>query len=308
MMQKFHISRKWELKMKTKIYFTLSMVIFGTIGIFVRYIDLASSEISLLRGFIGSLFLLAIIIFTKQKISWDNIKKNIPVLLLSSIALGGNWIFLFQAYKYTTIANAALSYYFAPVFVIVMSPIVLKENFSLKKAACICIAVLGMFFVVQNSGSVAEYNHLLGVFYGIIAATFYATLMLMNKFIKNMNGLETTLLQLSLSTIMLIPYVFVTEGANLLRVTGISIVCIIILGMIHTGVGFYLFFSGMRGLKGQSIAALSYIDPATSLFASVIVFGENMTVLQIIGAVLLLGSTFISELSNNHEHPVKIRK
>lgn len=196
-------------------------MIFGTIGIFVRYIDLASSEISLLRGFIGSLFLLAIIIFTKQNISWGKIKKNIPVLLLSSFALGTNWIFLFEAYKYTTIAQATLSYYFAPVFVIVMSPIALKEKFSLKKAACIAISLLGMSFIVQSSGNVgAEYNHLLGIFYGIAAAAFYATLMLTNKFIKNMNGLETTLMQLSLATIMLTPYVFMTEGANLFRITG----------------------------------------------------------------------------------------
>lgn len=295
--------------MKFKIYFILSMMIFGTIGIFVRYIGLASSEIALLRGFIGSLFLLTITIVNKQNISWTNVKKNIPVLLLSSFALGFNWIFLFQAYKHTTIANASLSYYFAPVFVIVISPIVLKEKLSLKKAVYISIAVFGMFLIVQNSGNGSgEYNHLLGICYGITAATFYATLMLTNKFIKNMNGLETTLLQLSLATIILIPYVFVTEGVNLFRVTGFSVVCIIILGVIHTGLGFYLFFYGMQGLKGQSIAALSYIDPVTSLFASFIVFGENMTVIQIIGAVLLLGSTFISEINKNYDHSVKKNK
>lgn len=295
--------------MKLKIYFILSMMIFGTIGVFVRYIDLASSEIALLRGFIGSLFLLAIAIANKQNISWTKVKKNIPVLLLSSFALGFNWIFLFQAYKHTTIANASLSYYFAPVFVIVVSPIVLKEKLSLKKAVYISIAVLGMFLIVQNSGKGSgEYNHLLGICYGITAATFYATLMLTNKFIKDMNGLETTLLQLSLATIILIPYVFVTEEVNLFRITGFSVVCIIILGIIHTGLGFYLFFYGMQGLKGQSIAALSYIDPVTSLFVSFIVFGENMTVVQVIGAVLLLGSTFISEINKNYDHSIEENK
>lgn len=305
-MKKHRIGRKWELEMKSKINFVLSMMIFGTIGIFVRYIDLSSSEIALLRGFIGSLFLLTIIICTGQKIHWTNIKKNIHVLLLLSCALEFNWVFLFQAYKYTTIANASLSYYFAPVFVIVMSPIVLKEKISIKKAIYISIAVLGMFLIVQNSGNGgSKYNHLLGIFYGLIAAAFYATLMLTNKFIKNMNSLETTLVQLSLATIMLVPYVFVTEGVNVFRVTGFSLICIVLLGVIHTGVGFYLFFSGMKKLKGQDIAALSYIDPVTSLFASFIVFGENMTLLQIIGAVLLLGSTFISEISKNYERSRK---
>ncbi|MCG8483838.1 MAG: DMT family transporter [Clostridia bacterium] len=293
--------------MKSRIYFSLSMIIFGTIGIFIRYIDLASSEIALLRGFIGSIYLLASIILIRQKISWENIKKNIRLLLPSSFILGGNWILLFQAYKHTTIANTALIYYFAPVFLIIMSPIVLKEKISIKKVVCISISILGMFLIVQNRGNGGtEYNHLLGILYAIIAAAFYAALMLINKFIKNMNGLETTLFQLALATIMLIPYVFITEGVNLFRVTGFSVVNIIILGVIHTGVGFYLFFSVMSELKAQSIAALSYIDPVTAVFVSLIIFDEGMTVLQIFGAVLLLGSIFISEMNKNNEHPEKV--
>ena len=282
--------------MKQKIYFVLSMITFGTIGIFVRYIDLAPSEIALLRGCIGSLFLLAIVIFSKQKISRENIKQNIFVLLFSSIALGVNWIFLFQAYKHTTIANATLSYYFAPVFVILMSPIVLKERISLKKAFYLGIAVLGMFFIIQSNDNISTQNNpLLGILYGIIAALFYAALMLINKFIKNMSGIEITLLQLTFATMVLTPYVLISEKGNPFHITCFSFLCIIILGVVHTGAAYYLFFSGMKGLKAQSIAALSYIDPATSLFVSFIIFSENMTVLQIIGAILLLGSTFLSE-------------
>ena len=112
--------------MKSKFSFLLSMIIFGTIGIFVRYIDLSSSEIALLRGLIGSLFLITVMFIMKKKISWAYVKGNALILLLSSIALGGNWIFFFQAYKHTTISNAVLSYYFAPVFVLILSPLVLK--------------------------------------------------------------------------------------------------------------------------------------------------------------------------------------
>ncbi|MDF2615194.1 MAG: putative permease [Clostridia bacterium] len=293
--------------MKSKIYFILSMMIFGTIGVFVRYINLPSSIIALIRGFIGSLFLLGVLILTKQNISWQNIRKNLPALLFSSFALGANWIFLFEAYKHTTIANAALSYYFAPVFVIVMSPIVLKEKISLKNVVYIGTSLLGLFLIVQNSGnSDTEYNHLLGIFYGVIAAAFYAALMLSNKFVHNMTNLETTLLQLSFAAIILVPYVFIKEDINLFQMSAFSLVYIIILGVVHTGVGFYLFFSGMKGLKGQSIAALSYVDPITSLLASVIIFNENMTLIQILGTILLLGSTFLSQSAKKSVHPERV--
>ncbi len=272
------------------------MIIFGTIGVFVRYIDLASSEIALLRGIIGSLFLITVIFMMKKKISWGLVKVNALVLLLSSVALGGNWIFLFQAYKHTTISNAALSYYFAPVFVLILSPHVLKEKLSTKKIICIGVAMVGMLLIVGNGGlSTSGLDDLIGIGYGLMAAVFYASLMLFNKFIKNMDGLETTLIQLGTATLLLVPYVFFTEGFGFLDVSSSSIPFILILGMVHTGIGFLFFFSGMQKLKGQSIAALSYIDPITSLLISAVILQEHMTFVQLCGGALLLGSTFVSE-------------
>jgi len=282
--------------MKSKIQFLLSMIIFGTIGVFVRYIDLSSSEIALLRGLIGSLFLMTAMFVMKKKFSWALVKANALVLVLSSIALGGNWIFLFQAYKHTTISNAALSYYFAPVFVLILSPLVLKEKLSARKIICIAVAMLGMLLIVGNGGlSTSGLDDLIGIGYGLMAAVFYASLMLFNKFIKNMDGLETTLIQLGTATLLLLPYVFFTEGFGILEVSRSSIPFILILGMVHTGIGFLLFFSGMQKLKGQSIAALSYVDPITSLVISAVILQEQMTFVQMLGGILLLGSTFVSE-------------
>ena len=282
--------------MKSKIQFLLSMIIFGTIGVFVRYIDLSSSEIALLRGLIGSLFLTTVMFLMKKKISWAIVKVNALILLLSSIALGGNWIFLFQAFKHTTLSNATLSYYFAPVIVLIVSPFVLKEKLSVKKIICIAVAMLGMLFIVGNGGvNTSGLNDLIGIGYGLMAAVLYASLMLLNKFIKNMDGLETTVFQLGTATILLMPYVFFTEGFGILEVSSSSIPFILILGVIHTGIGFLLFFSGMQKLKGQSIAALSYADPITSLVISALILQEQMTFVQILGGALLLGATFVSE-------------
>ncbi|MEK5207103.1 DMT family transporter [Psychrobacillus sp. FSL H8-0510] len=282
--------------MKSKIQFLLSMIIFGTIGVFVRYIDLSSSEIALLRGLIGSLFLTTVMFLMKKKISWAIVKVNALILLLSSIALGGNWIFLFQAFKHTTLSNATLSYYFAPVIVLIVSPLVLKEKLSVKKIICIAVAMLGMLFIVGNGGvNTSGLNDLIGIGYGLMAAVLYASLMLLNKFIKNMDGLETTVLQLGTATILLMPHVFFTEGFGILEVSSSSIPFILILGVIHTGIGFLLFFSGMQKLKGQSIAALSYADPITSLVISALILQEQMTFVQILGGALLLGATFVSE-------------
>ncbi|QIZ08087.1 EamA family transporter [Priestia megaterium] len=282
--------------MKSKIQFILSMIIFGTIGLVVRYIDLSSSERALLSSFIGCLFLLLIFFMIKKKISWNLVKSNALFLILSCIALGGNWIFLYQSYDHTTIANATLGYYFAPVFVMILSPFVLREQLSIKKIVCIGVAIIGMLMIVGEGVSASRSNDILGLSFGLIAAAFYAALLLLNKFIKDMGKLELTIIQLGTTTLLLMPYVFLTEGFGIFEVSSSSIPFILILGIINTGIGFWLFFSGMEKLKGQSIAMLSYVDPFVAILVSAIILQEQMTIVQMLGGVLLLGSTFVSEI------------
>lgn len=292
--------------MKEKIYFLLSMIIFGAVGVFAKYIDMSSSKIALFLSLIGALFLLVVFVWTKQKLSWRRVKKNATALFFASIALSGNWIFLFQSYKETTITNAALSYYFAPVLVIMLSPFVLKEKLSLKKMLCIGIALLGLFFILENGRVETNGQNVLGIGYGLVAAGFYAGLTLVNKFIRDLDGLVNTLLQLGLSVMMLSPFVLFTEGFKFISIPSTTVILMLVLGIVHGGVGFYLFFAGMKGLKGQSIAVLSYIDPLTSLLISVLVIGEKMTLQQLIGAVLLLGSIWIGEVSGEKKRRITI--
>ncbi|MBG9467637.1 transporter [Bacillus thuringiensis] len=282
--------------MKYKIQFVLSMIIFGTIGLIVRYIDLSSSETALLSSSIGFLFLSLVFINQRKKFSWQKIKSNALILFITGIALGGNWIFLYQAYEYTTLTNATLGYYFAPVFVMLLSPIILKEKLLLKKGVCIVVALIGMVFIVGNGISASNKNDLIGILLGLVAAAFYATLMLLNKFIKEIDKLEVTIIQLAITALLLLPYVLITEGLNILSVSTSSIPFIILLGIVNTGIGFWLFFSGMEKINGQSIATLSYVDPFVAILISGLILQEKFTVLQILGGILLLGATFISEM------------
>ncbi len=280
---------------KYKIQFVLSMIIFGTMGLIVRYIDLSSSEIALLSSSIGCLFLMIVFLMRKRTISWKLVKVNACILFFSGIALGGNWMFLYQAYDHTTLTNATLGYYFAPVFVMILSPFILKEQLPVKKIICIGIAIIGMLMIVGNGVSASGTEDLLGIVFGLLAAACYATLMLLNKFIRLMGRLEITIIQLGITALLLLPYVFLTEGFGVFEVSKSSVPFIIILGIVNTGVGFWLFFSGMEKLKGQSIAMLSYVDPFVAILISAVILREHMTIVQIIGGALLLGSTFISE-------------
>ncbi|WP_010096662.1 DMT family transporter [Ornithinibacillus scapharcae] len=280
-----------------KTTFILVMLIFGSIGLFVRNIELSSSEIALFRGAIGSIFLIGASFILRKKVTLKNSKRNLILLILSGAAMGFNWIFLFESYRYTTISNATLSYYFAPIFVMVLAPYLLKEKWTVTKAISILIAFIGFLFVVQPGTTAGEtYQHPVGIGYGLLAAALYAGVIIINKFISGLSHLETTIMQLGVASIVLFPYVALTEPMNYSGVSSQSILFILILGIIHTGVAYLLYFASMKKLKGQTIAVLSYIDPISAVLMAAIILHESMSILQIVGGVLILSSTFISEM------------
>lgn len=283
--------------MKGHAKFVTVMLIFGSIGIFVKGINLSSVEIALLRGILGSLFLIGASIIIRRKFSFAGIRRNFLLLIFSGNALGLNWIFLFEAYRYTTIAASTLSYYFAPIIVIMLAHAVLKEKLTILKTAGILAAMCGLFLVVTNGDSaIAEPgNHVIGIMYGLLAALFYAGVILMNKFIKNLPDFDTTVVQLTVAAMVLFPYVLLKENMNFAWPGLESIAFILIVGIVHTGIAYLLYFSALKELKGQSIAIMSYIDPVSAVIFAAVFLGEGMTFPQIAGGILILGSTFFSE-------------
>ena len=273
-----------------------SMCIFGTIGILRRHIPLSSSLVALVRGIIGSVFLLAVILLSKRKLDTGAIRRHIGFLALSGAAIGFNWILLFEAYNYTSVATATLCYYLAPILVILASPVVLKEKLTGRKVLCTLTALIGMVLVsgVAESGfsGLAE---LKGILFGIGAAVLYASVILMNKRFPGVPAYEKTILQLSMAAIALIPYVLLTEDLSAISLTPLAAVLLLIAGIVHTGVAYWMYFGSMNHLPSHTIALLSYMDPILAILLSLILLQEPMSVGAGIGAVLILGAAYVSE-------------
>lgn len=274
----------------------ISMAVFGTIGLFVRYIPVSSGELALYRAVMAAVMLAVFLKITKQKIPFHNIKKEIPLLIASGFAMGINWILLFEAYKYTTVSLATLSYYFAPVIVTIVCPFLFKERLTLKQIICFLMSTIGLIMITGIGDLGQSQTHFIGILFGLGAAVFYATVILLNKFIKQVEGLHRTFLQFLAAIIILIPYVGFTSGVTLSNMNGIGWICLLIVGLVHTGITYCLYFSSLKELPGQKAAILSYIDPLVAVLISVFILGESMTLWQIIGGLLILGFTLWNEL------------
>lgn len=282
------------MDMNGKLKILTSMAIFGTVGIFVRFIPMASAAIAFCRGVLGCVFLLILMAITGKKPSLADIRRNGWLLAISGAAIGINWILLFEVYRYTTVAVATICYYLAPAFVTLGSPLV-GEKLSGKKLGCIGVAMLGMVFV---SGVLQGDHHtsLLGVLLGLGAAVFYASVILMNKKLSPIGAYDKTLCQLGAASLVVAPYILIVGGIDFCTMTGFSWVMLSILGIVHTGIAYALYFGGIKDVNAQTAAILSYLDPVLSILLSALILRERLDVFSVIGAVLILGSALYSEL------------
>ena len=283
--------------MNAKLSMIISMLVFGTIGIFVDGIDMPSGVIAAVRGFMGAAVIILFMFITKRKPDFKAIKKKLLLLIVSGAAIGFNWILLFEAYNATGIPVATVCYYMAPIFVIVASPFVLKERVSLKQWACVAAAIAGMMLVANlfEAGS----GNFTGILLGLGAATLYASVILMNKFLGELSAYEKTVAQLLVAAITVTPYAAIVGGKVALNAVSVSLMATV--GIVHTGIAYTLYFGCMKKLKDKNVAILSYIDPASAIILSVIIAKIMREPLpsdnEIIGAVLIIGAALVSEVS-----------
>ena len=280
-----------------------SMVLFGTIGIFVRYISLPSGLIALVRGAVGALFLSLVAMQSKNKISFAAIRKNALMLLLSGAFIGLNWVLLFESYRYTTVATATLCYYMAPMFVLLLSPIVLNERLTIKKLFCVIVSLVGLAFVsgAFESG-LGSFSEIKGIALSLGAAMLYATVVLFNAKIKRISAYDKTIVQLGAAALIMVPYFFAFERGAALNITAGSVILLITVGILHTGIAYAMYFGAIGKLGAGATAILSYIDPIVAVVLSALFLKEPLTAHTAIGAVLILGASVLSETSQTKKH------
>ena len=281
--------------MNAKLQMILSMVIFGTIGLFVRGIPLTSAEVALSRAAIALACLLLLRAAQKKPLRLKGMGRDAPLLFLSGAAMGFNWIFLFEAYRYTTVSVATLSYYFAPVIVMVASPILFRERITPRQALCFAGSTVGLVLVI-NPGGLGGGQALKGVLFGLAAAALYATVILLNKGIKGVQGIDRTTLQFAAAAAVLLPYILLTTGIHPEVMTPVGWAYLLAVGLVHSALAYVLYFSSLKALPGQEAAILSYIDPLVAVILSLAVLGEAVSALQLVGGAMILAFTLANEL------------
>ena len=283
--------------MSPKLEMILAMAIYGTLALFVRRIPLTSAEVALFRAVIALAVVQGVRMVRRRRGGgeWLRLGGDTLLLFLSGAVMGLNWVCLFQAYRYTTVSVATLSYYFAPVIVTVACPLLFRERLTPLQALCFVGSTIGLVLVI-NAGGPGGGTQLKGVAFGLAAAVLYASVILMNKKISRASGIDRTILQFAAAAAVLLPYVLATEGFHFGNMTPVGWLCLMCVGVLHSGVAYVLYFSALSELPGQETAILSYIDPLVAVAVSLILLGEPVTPLQMAGGAMILAFTLYNEI------------
>ena len=278
---------------KYLILFVASMVIFGTNGLIVANISLGSAEIVLMRTFLGSLFLLAIVL-VKRSFSFADLKADLIPATIGGAALGLNWVLLFSAYRSAGVGLSTLTYYCGPIIVLALSPVLFKEKLTWNKLLAIAAVAVGMFCITGDIEPGSDVQT--GILFGGGAALLYASLIVANKRVKRLSGLNCAMYELIVAFFVVLIYLLASNVKLPVIPAAEDIVWVLAIGLVNTGLAYYLYFSSLQKLPGQTVALVCYIDPLTALLVSGAFLGEKLLGVQIAGAVLILGGACLGEL------------
>lgn len=278
---------------KSLIFFIASMVIFGTNGLIVANISLGSAEIVLMRTFLGSLFLLAVVL-VKRSFSFADLKADLVPATIGGAALGLNWVLLFSAYRSAGVGLSTLTYYCGPIIVLALSPVLFKEKLTWNKLLAIAAVAVGMFCITGDIEPGSDVQT--GLLFGGGAALLYASLIVANKRVKRLSGLNCAMYELIVAFFVVLIYLIASNAKLPVIPAAEDIIWVLVIGLVNTGLAYYLYFSSLQKLPGQTVALVCYIDPLTALLVSGAFLGEKLLAVQIAGAVLILGGACLGEL------------
>lgn len=278
---------------KSLIFFIASMVIFGTNGLIVANISLGSAEIVLMRTFLGSLFLLAVVL-VKRSFSFADLKADLVPATMGGAALGLNWVLLFSAYRSAGVGLSTLTYYCGPIIVLALSPVLFREKLTWNKLLAIAAVAVGMFCITGDIEPGSDVQT--GILFGGGAALLYASLIVANKRVKRLSGLNCAMYELIVAFFVVLIYLVASNVKLPVIPAAEDIVWVLVIGLVNTGLAYYLYFSSLQKLPGQTVALVCYIDPLTALLVSGAFLGEKLFAVQIAGAVLILGGACLGEL------------
>ncbi len=274
-----------------------ALLLFGANGVAASFIALDSGQIVLLRTVLGSATLLALFYLGGGRLSGLRDRRDIALLAVSGAAMAADWLLLYEAYARIGVGLSILINYTGPAIVIALSPLVLREKLTAGKLCALAAALCGAVLISGKAFSGGTDS--VGIVCAAVSALAYAVMVLSNKLTRHIKGNDNALLQM-LFTCAVVVVCSVLRGDAVMSINASDLLPILLLGIVCTGLACRLYFSSIGELPAQTVAVCGYLEPMSAVLLSVLLLGESMSPVQLLGAALIILGSFLETLWGSH--------
>jgi drug/metabolite transporter (DMT)-like permease len=278
-----------------------AMLISGTIGWFVLFSGQPVLNVVFWRCLFAVFALLAVcrLLGLLKPITW----KVLGLAVLGGVAIVLNWVCLFAAYADTSISLATIIYNTQPFMLLVLGGLFLGERITATKLGWLAVSFAGMLLIVLTpDGQSASTNFLLGVGLSLTAAFLYAIATLVTKRLKGTPPYLIALIQVATGMVMLAPL----ADFSILPGSGSQWLSLVTIGVVHTGLMYYLLYGAIQKLPTHIIGALSFIYPAVAVLVDMVAFDHVLRPVQFLGGALILLAAAASTLGWSFSKPSRV--
>lgn len=260
----------------------LSMTLWGTLGAFVLWSKLAAIDVAFYRCLIGMFLMGCWLIKSKESIQFD---KSTASVALAGIFLVMNWVFLFKSFQVSSITIGNISYYLQPIMLIIFGIFIYQEKVNLQKWMLIILALGGVILTIDVR-NLHSPNIMLGVFFALIAALLYTFLTILMKY-NTLHYFKIMFIQLAIGVLILLPFV------HFQPLTILTMSCLVVIGVIHTLLAYFLYYKAIKKTSFTQIAVLSYLDPVVAIGSDVLFFNRQLNFYQTLGVALTFAALYL---------------
>lgn len=270
-----------------KFLITFALLLFASYGVFIRLIPASPMTILFFSSLFGAIFF-----FFKSNAKRELSKIRyliLPLVIFTLIAILNDLAY-FYAFRLTTVANAVLTHYTAPIFVTLLAPVMLKEKLNKNTVLALLLSFTGLVVLLSPSRFTLDTNFA-GTALGLFSGLMYALFILKFKDLSNRFAVTTINFYRYLVTCILVsPVLFIEKPLITLNL----IAQLVLFSLIFTILAVWLHTEGIKRVKAQDAAIIGYIEPLAATIYGIIFFSEIPNVATLIGGSLILLGIYLA--------------
>jgi len=278
-----------------------AIILFSTIEVVSKYLQsgagaagqVGSSQVATVRFLFGAAFIFILLVGQRQGrfIAEACRKDGLPIALLGAIGVFLTFFLFHEGIESASASTAAVVFSMNPVFTVIIASLVLRERLGILGWLGVGLGLAGAFAAItgfQFSGLLSREDFLGSILVLISAVTWSLYTVYGKRYTERYGSLTLSFLTMVAGSILLALLLTVQGGWG--EMAGYNMrawAWLLYLGVVTVGLGYILYFEGLRRVPASRGASLFYLKPVLALLFAHFTLGEPISYTLLLASVMV---------------------